>query len=81
MAPFAESSRIPEDIKYRIAAVPGVAQVAPLSFQTIQVERNGKPFRFFLMGYDLNSFGWAPLHYCRAGVSAGSIMKWWLPRQ
>ncbi|ABL01303.1 ABC transporter permease [Pelobacter propionicus] len=58
--PFAESSRIPEEIKYRIAAIPGVLQVAPLAFQTIQIERNAKPFRFFLMGYDLNSFGGPP---------------------
>jgi putative ABC transport system permease protein len=58
--PFAETSRIPEDIKYRIASVPGVAQASPLSFQTIQVERNGKPFRFFLIGYDLNGLGGPP---------------------
>ena len=58
--PFAESSRIPEDIKYRIAAVPGVAAVSPLAFQTIQIERNGKPFRFFLIGYGLGSFGGPP---------------------
>ena len=49
--PFAESSRIPEDTGYRIAAVPGVAEASPLSFQTIQIERFGKPFRFFLIGY------------------------------
>jgi putative ABC transport system permease protein len=58
--PFAENSRIPEDIRYRIAAVPGVAQASPLSFQTIQIERQGKPFRFFLIGYDLNGFGGPP---------------------
>ena len=58
--PFAESSRIPEDSRYRIAAVPGVAAVSPLAFQTIQIERNGKPFRFFLIGYGLNSFGGPP---------------------
>ena len=58
--PFAESSRIPEDIKYRIKAVPGVAEASPLSFQTIQIERVGKPFRFFLIGYDLNGFGGPP---------------------
>ncbi len=58
--PFAESSRIPEDIKYRIKAVPGVAEASPLSFQTIQIERLGKPFRFFLIGYDLNGFGGPP---------------------
>ncbi|HIJ96820.1 MAG TPA: ABC transporter permease [Desulfuromonadales bacterium] len=55
--PFAESSRMPEDIKYRIQAVPGVAAASPLSFQTIQVERQGKPFRFFLIGYELRGIG------------------------
>ncbi len=59
--PFAENSRIPEDIKYRIKAVPGVAEASPLSFQTIQIERKGKPFRFFLIGYDLNGFGGPPV--------------------
>ena len=58
--PFAESSRIPEESRYRIAAVPGVAAVSPLAFQTIQIERRGKPFRFFLIGYGLGSFGGPP---------------------
>ena len=58
--PFAESSRIPEDLKYRIRGVPGVAEASPLSFQTIQIERRGRPFRFFLIGYDLNGFGGPP---------------------
>ncbi|MBF0551508.1 MAG: ABC transporter permease [Deltaproteobacteria bacterium] len=59
--PFAENSRLPEDIRYRIASVPGVAQASPLSFQTIQIERQGKPFRFYLIGYDLNGFGGPPV--------------------
>lgn len=58
--PFAESSRLPEDIKYRIKAVPGVAEASPLSFQTIQIDKAGKPFRFFLIGYDLNGLGGPP---------------------
>lgn len=58
--PFAENSRIPEDIRYRIAAVPGVAQASPLSFETIQIERQEKPFRFLLIGYDLGGFGGPP---------------------
>ena len=58
--PFAESSRIPEETRYRIAAVPGVAAVSPVAFQTIQIERNNKPFRFFLIGYGLDSFGGPP---------------------
>lgn len=55
--PFAENSRIPEDIKYRIQAVPGVSESSPLSFQTIQIERQEKLFRFLLIGYDLSGFG------------------------
>ncbi len=67
--PFAESSRIPEDLKYRVRSVPGVAQASPLSFQTIQIERHGRPFRFFLIGYDLGGFG-APL-----GIVAGREIR------
>ncbi len=58
--PFAESSRIPEDITYRIRAVPGVSEASPLSFQTIQIDKRAKPYRFFLIGYDLNGFGGPP---------------------
>lgn len=59
--PFAAVSRIPEDVRYRIAAVPGVEQASPLSFQTIQLERRGRPFRFFLVGYDLDGLGGPPV--------------------
>ena len=55
--PFAATSRIPEDIKYRISAVPGVAKASGLSFQNMQVERGGKPFRFFLIGYEPDGLG------------------------
>ncbi len=58
--PFAETSRIQEDTKYRVALVPGVAETSPLSFQTVQTERNGKLFRFFIVGYDLKGFGGPP---------------------
>lgn len=58
--PFAASSRLPEDARYRIAAVPGVSEASALSFQTIQLERDGKPFRFFLIGHDLTGFGGPP---------------------
>lgn len=59
--PFAATSRIPEAVKHRIRAVPGVAQASPLSFQNIQVERFGKPFRFFLVGYELDGLGGPPV--------------------
>ncbi|MBA3002546.1 MAG: ABC transporter permease [Desulfurivibrio sp.] len=59
--PFAATSRIPEEIKYRIRAVPGVAQASALSFQNIQSERHGAPFRFFLVGYELGGMGGPPI--------------------
>lgn len=59
--PFAATSRISEDVKYRIRAVPGVAQASALSFQNIQSERHGKPFRFFLVGYELGGLGGPPV--------------------
>jgi putative ABC transport system permease protein len=58
--PFAASSRIPEDVRYRIAAVPGIAEASALSCQTIQIDRNGKAFRFFLVGHDLGGLGGPP---------------------
>ncbi|KHK01702.1 ABC transporter permease [Desulfovibrio sp. TomC] len=66
--PFAENSRVPEDLKYRIAAVPGVAEASPLSFQTIQVDRQGKLFRFFLVGYDLQGLGGPPAILAGRGI-------------
>ncbi len=67
--PFAESSRIPEESRYRIATVPGVAAVSALAFQTIQIERMGKPFRFFLIGYAPGSFGGPPSIIAGRGIS------------
>lgn len=58
--PFAATSRMPEDLKYRIRAVPGVSQASPLSFQNIQLERFGEPFRFFLVGYEPGGLGGPP---------------------
>lgn len=58
--PFAATSRIPEDMKHRIRSVPGVAEASPLSFQNIQIERDGKPFRFFLVGYEPGGLGGPP---------------------
>ena len=58
--PFAANSRIPEEVKHRIRAVPGVATASPLSFQNIQLTRHGKPFRFFLVGYEQGGLGGPP---------------------
>jgi len=54
--PFAESSRIPEDVEFSIAAVEGVRAATPVSFQYVQIARDGKMVRLFLVGYKLGSF-------------------------
>jgi putative ABC transport system permease protein len=53
--PFAEQSRLPEDIRYRMAIVPGVAAASPYIFYTIQRPWQGRSLRFALVGYDLHS--------------------------
>jgi len=53
--PFAEQSRMPEDVRYRIAIVPGVAEASPYLFYTIQREWQGRPLRIAVVGYDLHT--------------------------
>lgn len=55
--PFAESSRLPEDIEHSIAAVEGVRRASPVSFQYVQIPRGDKPIRLFLIGYKLGGIG------------------------
>jgi len=58
--PFAEQSRLPEDVRYRIAIVPGVREASPFVFYTIQRQRQGKPLRFAVVGYDLHTGSGGP---------------------
>lgn len=53
--PFAEQSRLPEDVRYRIAIVPGVREASPYIFYTIQRQFFGRPLRFAVVGYDLHT--------------------------
>lgn len=48
--PFAEISRVPQNLVHRALAVPGVETSREFVFHTIQRERNGKPFRMAVMG-------------------------------
>lgn len=59
--PFAESSRLPEDLEYSIAAVEGVRRASPLSFQYVQIPSGGKSIRLFLIGYKLGRIGGPPV--------------------
>lgn len=61
LGPFAENSRLHEDIKYQIKAFEGVRDVSALTFQNLQLYRNNQPIRVFAMGYDIHSF-YTPHH-------------------
>jgi putative ABC transport system permease protein len=58
--PFAETSRIPDDVYRVIRAVPGVAQASPVAFQSLQFHVGPKPFRVQLVGYRLGGLGGPP---------------------
>jgi putative ABC transport system permease protein len=53
--PFAEQSRLPEDVRYRMAIVPGVAAASPYVVYTIQRQWRGRSLRFVVVGYDLHT--------------------------
>jgi putative ABC transport system permease protein len=55
--PFAEASRIPRDTREVVARVYGVENAGAVTYQSVQTELNGKPLRFFLIGYELNRPG------------------------
>ncbi len=49
--PFAESSRIPEDLYRSLAVIPGVQEAAPVSYQNAQVQRAGVTLRLYVVGH------------------------------
>lgn len=53
--PFAEVSRLPDDVRYRIAIVPGVREASPYIFYTVQRPWRGRLLRFVVVGYDLGT--------------------------
>jgi putative ABC transport system permease protein len=57
IGPFAETSRIPDDLYRAIRAVPGVAEASPVAYQSLQFRVGPKPFRVQLIGYRLGGLG------------------------
>jgi putative ABC transport system permease protein len=55
--PFAESSRIPGDTRELVARVYGVQRAGSVTYQSMQTERNGKPLRIYLIGFQLGRPG------------------------
>jgi putative ABC transport system permease protein len=58
--PFAETSRVPDDLYRVIRAVPGVREASPVAFQSLQFRLGAKPFRVQLIGYRLAGLGGPP---------------------
>lgn len=52
LGPFAENSRLHEDLKYSLKGFLGVKEVHPLTFQGLQIQREGKPLRVYALGYE-----------------------------
>lgn len=61
--PFAEQSRVPSNLMFRAAAVPGVESSREFVYHTIQRERNGKPLRIAVLGlsWPADRGNWVPL--------------------
>jgi putative ABC transport system permease protein len=55
--PFAETSRIPDDVYRVIRGVPGVREASPVAFQSLQFRVGARPFRVQLIGYRLGGLG------------------------
>ncbi|MCW8895811.1 MAG: ABC transporter permease [Sulfurimonas sp.] len=53
MGPFAESSRVHEDLKNIIFVVDGIDKSEAMTFQNIQLPHEIKPVRVFAVGYDV----------------------------
>ncbi len=61
--PFAELSRVPATLLYRVAAAPGVVAAREFIYHTIQRERAGKPLRIAIVGlsWPEDRGDWIPL--------------------
>jgi len=55
LGPFAESSRLHEDLKYSLKGFLGVDEVHPITFQSLQIPQGKKPIRVFALGYEVFS--------------------------
>lgn len=52
LGPFAENSRLHEDLKYSLRGFAGVNTVHPLTFQGLQIRSAEKPIRVYALGYE-----------------------------
>ncbi len=53
LGPFAEVSRVHEDLQYTVKSLQGIDKTCAITFQNIQLPRNKKKVRVFAVGYDV----------------------------
>jgi putative ABC transport system permease protein len=58
--PFAETSRIPDDLYRMVRAVPGVREASPIAFQSLQLDYGAKSVRVQIIGYRPGNLGAPP---------------------
>jgi putative ABC transport system permease protein len=58
--PFAETSRIPDDLYRVVRAVPGVREAGPIAFQSVQLIYGAKSVRVQMIGYRPGHLGAPP---------------------
>ena len=58
--PFAETSRIPDDVYRIVRAVPGVREAGPIAFQSVQLDYGAKSVRVQMIGYRPGHLGAPP---------------------
>lgn len=58
--PFADSSRVPEDLYRNILAVSGVSEASPVAYQLLQIEHKERILRLQVIGYRLGGLGGPP---------------------
>jgi putative ABC transport system permease protein len=61
--PFAEVSRVPQTLVYRVQSVPGVSSAREFVFHTVQRQHEGKPLRMSVLGlsWPTDKGEWLPL--------------------
>lgn len=55
--PFAEASRVYEDIKYKVLATPGVLKASAITYQNMQIRYKGNFKRTMAVGYEMGGLG------------------------
>jgi len=73
LGPFAEASRVHEDLKFTMRSIDGISKSEAITFQSIQLPKESKKIRVLLVGYD-NYGSIIPINKDRL-IAGRTIMK------